>query len=84
MDDSEEVSIKSGGKQVTSAYKRYFCLLIIFIIVMSNTFIDNCLSIAGESAVKGREITSWGIILQGIFMIFFYIIALHMIENNII
>lgn len=79
MDD--EVPVKSKTKQLSS-YKKYFCLLLIFIIVMSNTFIDNCLSSFGESAVKGRDVTAWGIILQGLIMIFFYIIALHMMESN--
>ena len=79
---ADEVPIKNT-KTKLSSYKKYFCLLIIFIIIMSNTFIDNCLASFGESAVKGREVSSWGIILQGLFMIFFYIVALHMMESNI-
>jgi uncharacterized membrane protein HdeD (DUF308 family) len=78
----EEISLE---KTTGSNYiKGYISLLLIFILVMSDPFIDNVLSCFGENAVKSNKVSAWGTILQGMLMIFFYIIAQYMIEQNII
>ena len=76
-DDSLEYVVKSS-------YKQYIALLFIFIIVMSNIFIDNILSMFGPSAVLSRKVTSYGIILQGLFLVFLFIVAQYLIEKEYI
>lgn len=68
----------------SSNIKLLISIFIIFIIVVSDMFTNNVISGFGEKAVKGRTPTSWGIVLQGIFLVIFYILAIYLIENHIL
>jgi uncharacterized protein YqhQ len=75
--DSDYIESKSSLKQ-------YIALLFIFIIVMSNIFIDNILTMFGPSAVLSRKVTTYGIILQGLFLVFLFIVVQYLIEKEYI
>ena len=64
--------------------KLLLALFIIFIIVVSDVFINSIISGFGEKAVRCRTPTSWGIVLQGIFLVIFYILAVYLTEHNIL
>ena len=49
-------------------YKLFFMMLIVFIIVSSDMFINRALA-KFEGAVDGRCPTSWGTVLQGSFLV---------------
>lgn len=58
-------------------------LFLIFVLVVSDVFTNNIISGFG-GAVKGRTPTSYGIVLQGIFLVIFYILAMYLIDSKII
>ena len=64
--------------------KLLLALFIIFIIVVSDVFTNSVISGFGEKAVRCRTPTSWGIVLQGIFLVIFYILAVYLTEHNIL
>ena len=64
--------------------KLILLIFIMFIVVVSDVFTNNIISGFGSSAVCGRMPTSWGVVLQGIFLVLFYIIAVYLTEHNIL
>lgn len=64
--------------------KLLVALFIIFITVVSSAFTNSVLSGFGEKAVKGRSPTSWGVVLQGVFVVLFYILAVYLTEHGIL
>jgi hypothetical protein len=77
-DESKEPRLK------TSNMKLLVALFIIFMIVVSDLFTNNIISLFGDKAVSGRNLTAWGTTLQGIFLVLFYIIALYLTEKEIL
>lgn len=67
-----------------SNIKLIIALFIWFLVVVSDVFRDSVLTEIGKSAVIGREVTTWGIILQGIILIVGYVILVYLTENNIL
>lgn len=80
----EEISIDDKPSSGYVTFKSYAALLLIFILVMSDPFIDNVLPCFGANTIKNGKVSAWGIILQGILMIVFYILCLSLIEKNIL
>lgn len=67
-----------------SNVKLIIALFIIFIIVVSDVFTNSVITCFGEKTMCGRNPTSWGIVLQGIFLVIFYVIAIYLIEHQIL
>lgn len=59
-------------------------LFIAFIVVVSDVFTNSVISGFGEKAVRGRTPTPWGVVLQGVFLVIFYILAIYLTENQIL
>ena len=66
-----------GGIKVVLA------LFLCFLLVVSSIFTNGVLSWFG-GAVRCRNPTSFGTVLQGTFLVIFYIITIHLIENRVI
>lgn len=64
--------------------KLIFMLFFLFLFIRSDFFTDNVISGFGDNAVIGRDLTSWGVMLEGIFLVLFYILAIYLTENKII
>ena len=78
----------AGGRKPFSltekgSLKILITLFLIFTLVVSDVFTDNV--VAGfRGAVQCRTPTVYGIVLQGIFLVLFYIAALRLIEGGLI
>jgi hypothetical protein len=75
---------KSAPRLSVGNLKLIFALFIIFVIVVSEVFTNSIIAGFGEKAVRCRRPTSWGVVLQGIFLVFFYAIALYLTEHRVI
>ena len=64
--------------------KLVFILFLLFIFIVSDVFTGTILSCFGHRAVKGRSPTAVGIIIQGIFLIIFYILFATLIKKGVI
>jgi hypothetical protein len=64
--------------------KLLVALFVMFIVVVSDVFTNSIIAGFGEKAVRGRTPTSWGVVLQGIFLVIFYIIAVYLTEHHIL
>ncbi len=84
MDGIEIDNFSSRNMRPDINCKSMIMLLAIFLFVISNFFINNILSGFGDSAIEGGELTTWGLVLQGIFLVMFYVIALYLDKNNYI
>jgi hypothetical protein len=71
-------------KLKVSNIKLIISLFVIFMFVVSDVFTNNIISKFGEDTLSGRNPTAWGVVLQGIFLIIFYILAVYLTENNIL
>lgn len=84
-------SDSSGGKGNGSSskvgkllnFKILIAIFVMFALVVSDVFTDNVIS-GFRGAVECRTPTPFGVVLQGIFLVIFYVLALHMIEGDII
>jgi len=76
-----------GGKEPrlrVANVKLLVTLFIIFIVVVSDVFTNSIVAGFGEKAVRGRTPTAWGVVLQGIFLVIFYVLAVYLTEHNIL
>lgn len=64
-------------------WKLYFLLFILFIVITCDVFTDRCLS-GFKGAVDGTDPTSYGVILQGIFLVLFFIMFDYLCRFNYI
>jgi hypothetical protein len=64
--------------------KLIFAIFILFLVVVSDVFTNSIIAGFGEKAVRGRTPTSWGVVLQGIFLVVFYILAVYLTEHDIL
>jgi hypothetical protein len=55
-----------------------------FLVVSSEGFLTGAISLFGQSAMCGRSPTAWGVVLQGLFFVFFYMLVLAAVENELI
>jgi hypothetical protein len=78
-------SAKSAEPRLNTAnLKLILALFVIFVIVVSSAFTNTVISAFGEKAVRCRNPTSWGTVLQGIFLVIFYVLALYLIEHRVL
>ena len=77
--DNSPGLIPRGG----AAVKAVLALFLIFIFVVSDVFMNNVLS-GFSGAMRGRTTTPFGTVIQGIFHVLFFILALHLISKDII
>jgi hypothetical protein len=80
----QEDCAKSEPRLRVANVKLLISLFLIFVVVVSDVFTDSVISGFGEKAVRGRSLTSWGVALQGIFLVIFYILAVYLTENHIL
>jgi uncharacterized membrane protein HdeD (DUF308 family) len=72
-----------GGTISAGNVKLIVALFFIFMLVVSSTFTEHIVAGFGEKAVQGRNPTSWGVVLQGIFLVIFYILAMYLVDHGI-
>jgi hypothetical protein len=65
-------------------FKLIIALFVMFIVVVSDVFTNSVISGFGEKAVRGRAPTSWGVVLQGIFLVIFYVVAVYLTEHHVL
>jgi hypothetical protein len=76
---------RSGGPRLNVAnIKLILALFLIFVVVVSDVFTNSIIAGFGEKAVRCRSPTPWGTVLQGIFLVLFYVIALYLIEHRVL
>lgn len=89
-DQSDSVSLdslaedKNAPRLRVGNIKLIMALFLIFVVVVSDVFTNSVIAGFGEKAVQCRNPTSWGTVLQGIFLVLFYIIALYLTEHKIL
>ena len=64
--------------------KLIVALFLAFLVVVSDVFTNSVVAGFGDKAVRGRAPTSWGTVLQGIFLVIFYILAVYLTEHRIL
>lgn len=80
----EEKKKRSEPRIQVSNLKLIIILFISFLVVVSDVFTNSIISGFGEKAVHGRTPTAWGVILQGVFLVLFYILAIYLTEHQIL
>jgi hypothetical protein len=65
-------------------YKLLLALFIAFLAVVSDVFTNNVLPCFGEKAIRGRTATTWGVVIQGLFLVLFYVLAVYLTEHQIL
>ena len=83
-DDGKKNSGPPPPRLRVANLKLLVALFISFLIVVSDVFTGAVIAGFGSNAVHGRTPTSWGVVLQGIFLVIFYILAVCLTENQIL
>lgn len=75
---------KSGATSLTGQnVKVLIALFAIFVLIVSDVFTNNVVS-NFRGAVQGRSPTAYGTVVQGIFLVIFFALAVHLIEGGVI
>ena len=75
---------KTGRPRARSAnLKIVISLFLLFVLVVSDVFTSSVIG-GFSGAVRCRTPTSWGIVLQGVFLVIFFILAVHLIDSNVL
>ena len=64
--------------------KAMLALFAMFVLVVSDVFTNSVLPLFGEKAVQGRSPTTWGVVLQGIFLVIGYAALLHLVDSGVL
>lgn len=64
--------------------KALAALFVLFLVVVSETFVSSVLAGFGEKAVVGRDPTAWGTVLQGIFLVLGFVLALYLGQSGVV
>lgn len=64
--------------------KSMIIMFIIFMVIVSEVFSNSVITIFGDSAISGGKIKTWGVVLQGIFLVIGYSLAVHCINNDML
>jgi hypothetical protein len=75
---------KTGPRLQMANLKLLLALFLIFVMVVSDVFTNSIIAGFGEKAVRCRNPTSWGTVLQGTFLVIFYCLALYLSAHDII
>ena len=70
-DEEDEIIVYNNS------WKKYILLFLIFVFIINESFVENVLPC---SALNGRKITAWGIILQGLILVVLYGSFVHLID----
>jgi hypothetical protein len=63
--------------------KSLVALFVVFLLAVSDVFTDNV--VAGfRGAVRGRTPTSFGVVVQGVFVVLFFVLASRLIDEGIV
>jgi hypothetical protein len=75
---------KNSSRATEPSLKSLLALLVIFLLVVSDTFTDSVLSKFGPQAVQGRNPTPWGEVLRGVFVVVLYAVTINLSRRNIL
>lgn len=74
---------RPGAGRPLARPKHVLALFVIFIFVVSDVF-TNSVTSGFRGAVEGRAPTAYGVAVQGVFLVIFYVLVLHLIEAGVI
>ena len=82
----DAIADKAGGpgdgkKWGFPKVKILVALFIIFILVQSELFVNNVVG-SFRGGVSGRTPTTYGVAVQGVFLVLFYILAVYLIDHG--
>ncbi len=63
--------------------KALIMLFLLFVFVVSDIFVDNILA-GFRGATKCRTPSPYGVVLQGIFLVIFYVVVLHLADVGVV
>lgn len=82
MDDSVLIDTAEKNEQPCTV-KTVLVLYAIFLFIVSDVFINSILC-KFEGGVRERNPTNLGILIQGIFLVIFYILSMYLIRYDIL
>jgi hypothetical protein len=65
-------------------FKLLIALFLMFVTIVSDVFTNSVLAGFGEKAVRCGSPTSWGVVLQGIFLVIGYILFVYLTEHGVV
>jgi small-conductance mechanosensitive channel len=81
--DTFETVAKAAAAQDKPGLKMLVVLFALFMLAVSDFFVENVVGVFRGGTV-GREPTTFGHVIQGIFLILFYVLAAHLAEKGMI
>lgn len=76
----------AGPKKARAArvgFKGLAALFLLFLFVVSDVFVGGVLGGFG-GATRGRSPTAYGVVLQGVFLVLFFVVAIHLMEIGVL
>jgi hypothetical protein len=82
--DTKKKAEKLSSTGTGMKFKYLLALFVIFLIVVSNIFTENIVGLFGRSTTKGRNLTTFGHGIQGLFLVIFYALAVYLIDSGVL
>ena len=83
LGESARPKNKTPPAGATFGLKSLALLFLIFVLVVSDVFTNNVVD-GFRGAVDGRSPTTFGVAIQGIFLVIFFVIATRLIDSDIL
>jgi len=83
MDIDEDIEAIEKTISEPSNIKKYLIMIILFIIIVSNIFQENFLTMFGNTIYNGK-ITFWGTIIQATLFTIIYTLLMHLVDISVI
>ena len=72
----------NSEKSIYPSIKSLLALILIFIFVTSDIFVNNFLILLGDTTVDKNKLKLFGIIVQGIVMVLLFMLTIYAFNNN--
>ena len=81
---SEPVESKSDAHSNKKSFRSLLILFLLFLVVVSDFFANHVISKFGQKTMRGRCPSSWGVVLQGLFLVIGYALLSHLDDQQIL
>ena len=67
-----------------TSIRNLLILFLLFLVIVSDFFANHVISKFGQKTMRGRAPSSWGVVLQGLFLVIGYAVLSHLDEQQIL
>ena len=83
LDATTSAAVAKKARAAPVRLKGLVALFLLFLLVVSDVFVGGVLG-GFSGATRGRSPTAYGVVLQGVFLVLFFAVAIHLMAAGVL